>query len=132
MTKLLLPVLVICLAACSGSGGGSGGAGGGGAGGSGTGGAGGQMMPDAAAPSALSFRTQPHTLASGTEDYRCTWFSAGTSPDAAIQSLHPVTGPGVHHLALFFALGDSVQAERSCFDFGFNWTLVAGLSLIHI
>jgi len=109
-------VTILFFAACSNSGGGGSG---------GTGGGGGQM-PDAAAANTISLRTMPHSLAAGTEDYRCTWFQPSADPSAAIKTLHPVTGSGVHHIALFFAAGDSVQAERSCFDFGTNWVLVAG------
>ena len=113
-----LAALVLFAFACSSSGG-TGGSGGG------TGGTGGGM-PDASPATTINLRTSPHSLPAGTEDYRCTWFQPGADVGAAIRLLHPVTGPGVHHLALFFAAGDSVQAERSCFDFGANWVLVAG------
>jgi hypothetical protein len=74
----------------------------------------------------LQLRTAPYALAAGGEDYRCTWFAPGEASGEAIRTMRPVSGPGVHHTALFFAVGDSVQAERSCTDFGRNWVLVAG------
>jgi hypothetical protein len=110
MKKWLLWFLL--MSACSGGGGG-------------TGGGGGSGLPDAGANS-ISLRTMPHSLPAGMEDYRCTWFAPSADPGRAIRTLHPVTSPGVHHISLFFAAGDTVQAERSCVDFGRNWVLVAG------
>src|SRR5215831_7169049 len=123
MRKLCL-LLILCAAACSGGGGGGGGGAGGTGGGGGQAGAGGGG--GAGGAGVLSFRTMPYTLPAGGEDYRCTWFQPQVPAQAAIKVMHPVEGPGVHHTALFFATGDSLQSERSCRDFGTNWILVAG------
>jgi hypothetical protein len=62
----------------------------------------------------------------GGQDYRCSWFPADVRPDAAVKAMHPFATPGVHHVALFWAEGDSVQPDRDCWSFGSNWVLIAG------
>jgi hypothetical protein len=74
----------------------------------------------------LSLMTAPHDLAPGAWDYRCTWFAADAPPGAGVKSFKPITSTGVHHLALFWASGDTVQPEQSCMSFGRNWRLLAG------
>jgi hypothetical protein len=105
----------VALAACSSSGG-TGGSGGGGAGGG---------VPDAATANVINLRSMPHTLAAGTEDYRCTALAPTFDAGAAVSRFHPVNGPGVHHTVLFFTAGTTPSDEWSCFDLGLNWTLVA-------
>jgi hypothetical protein len=73
----------------------------------------------------IQFQSQPHMLGPGEQDYRCTYLPAPPSA-GAIAAFRPVAGPGVHHVALFFAPGEHAQAEQSCWKFGDNWVLVAG------
>jgi hypothetical protein len=78
--------------------------------------------------SPIVFQSQSHTLAPGQEDYWCTFLPAPPNA-AAIAAMRPVTGPGVHHVGLFFAPGESVQPEQSCPQFGKGWVLMAAAGL---
>lgn len=78
---------------------------------------------DAAVETTISLRTTAFVQPPG-ETYHCWYFHAYT-PVQAIAGFHPVAGAGVHHLALFFQPGGSVQPDRECETFG-QWSLLYG------
>jgi hypothetical protein len=81
--------------------------------------------PDgASAAPTISLRAAPYVQPPG-ESYHCWWFRPDTAEGTAITAFHPVTSAGVHHLALFYQAGGTVQADRECDSFG-QWSLVWG------
>jgi hypothetical protein len=81
--------------------------------------------PDAPAASpTIQLRTTPFMQPPG-ETYHCWYFKPDAPAGTAIASFHPVTSAAVHHLALFFQPGGTVQPDATCNGFG-PWSLLWG------
>jgi hypothetical protein len=83
------------------------------------------LSPDAATSATISLRTTAFEQPASAETYHCWYFKPATPPGAAITAFHPITSAGVHHLALFFDAGGSVQPDGPCDSFG-PWSLLWG------